>query len=422
MTNLFKILNASLFVLLLNGCGSSNNLNEETQKNEETQENGKKYAYLIDSAVEGVDFVTSLKGAGETDSEGKLEFNSNAQTISFSVGGIKLLDFNLSKLNKDRKIYITDLVGVDRNDTSNENVLKILRILQTLDDDDNASNGIRITQNIKNTLDANINIVDTNITTLSTMIKTKTSKDLISSSKAKEHFEDTLTKNLGYKFTRGLNWKGLTYNTVTSPHAYSSEITANGKIYPTGTKRIWLDRNLGASQICTAYNDSNCYGDYYQWGRNTDGHEKSDSNISNTQASDVSNVGHGNFIKDSTDWTRADNTGNIRIGNWSKIDGTSICPKGFRVPTKVELEADTIGLTGADEIKNGNDAFNNFLKLPSPGYRANFGSLVIQGFVGSFWTTSVSGSSSQNVEFSDGNKGSYSLYRVRGLPVRCIKH
>jgi len=51
---------------------------------------------------------------------------------------------------------------------------------------------------------------------------------------------------------------GVTYGTVTSPY----------------TGRVWLDGNLGASQVCTAYNDSTCYGDYYQWGRGTDGHEK----------------------------------------------------------------------------------------------------------------------------------------------------
>ena len=44
--------------------------------------------------------------------------------------------------------------------------------------------------------------------------------------------------------------RGKVYKVITSPY--------------TGHK--WLDRNLGASQVCTAYNDVNCYGDYFQWG------------------------------------------------------------------------------------------------------------------------------------------------------------
>ncbi len=35
----------------------------------------------------------------------------------------------------------------------------------------------------------------------------------------------------------------------------------------------WMDRNLGASQAATASNDVASYGDYYQWGRFSDGHQ-----------------------------------------------------------------------------------------------------------------------------------------------------
>jgi hypothetical protein len=38
---------------------------------------------------------------------------------------------------------------------------------------------------------------------------------------------------------------------------------------------VWLDRNLGATQVATSLNDSDAYGDLYQWGRAKDGHEKS---------------------------------------------------------------------------------------------------------------------------------------------------
>jgi hypothetical protein len=34
---------------------------------------------------------------------------------------------------------------------------------------------------------------------------------------------------------------------------------------------VWLDRNLGATQVATKVDDSAAYGDYYQWGRAKDG-------------------------------------------------------------------------------------------------------------------------------------------------------
>ncbi|MGV6830373.1 MAG: hypothetical protein ACWA5P_02275 [bacterium] len=68
---------------------------------------------------------------------------------------------------------------------------------------------------------------------------------------------------------------GITYGLVTSPY----------------TAHVWLDRNLGASRVCTAFDDMACFGDYYQWGRNTDGHKKSGSTTTTTLATYINSVG-----------------------------------------------------------------------------------------------------------------------------------
>ena len=86
---------------------------------------------------------------------------------------------------------------------------------------------------------------------------------------------------------------GIEYLTVTSPD----------------TGKIWLDRNLGASQVCTSSTDSSCYGNLYQWGRNDDGHESS-STTTVTRASNI-NPGYANFITQ-TDWTTVDSSGEDR--------------------------------------------------------------------------------------------------------------
>jgi hypothetical protein len=37
--------------------------------------------------------------------------------------------------------------------------------------------------------------------------------------------------------------------------------------------RCWLDRNLGATQVATSFDDYQAYGSLFQWGRFSDGHE-----------------------------------------------------------------------------------------------------------------------------------------------------
>jgi hypothetical protein len=42
----------------------------------------------------------------------------------------------------------------------------------------------------------------------------------------------------------------------------------------TATGRIWMDRNLGATRVALSSTDTEAYGDYYQWGRPEDGHQR----------------------------------------------------------------------------------------------------------------------------------------------------
>jgi len=61
------------------------------------------------------------------------------------------------------------------------------------------------------------------------------------------------------------------------------------------TGRVWMDRNLGASQVATSSTDAASYGDLYQWGRGNDGHQSRTSGTTTTLSSSNS-PGHGNFI------------------------------------------------------------------------------------------------------------------------------
>ncbi|MEA2100393.1 MAG: PKD domain-containing protein [Campylobacterota bacterium] len=204
---------------------------------------------------------------------------------------------------------------------------------------------------------------------------------------------ETITKN------------SITYATVISPY----------------TGKIWLDRNLGASKVCSSIHDTECYGDYYQWGRDADGHEDSKSDITSNQASSITNVGSSFILSSSTynyDWAQnIDSDGNLRALNWNKTDGSSVCPTGYRVPNIEELEAETTDIG----VNNINDAFNNFLKLPSNGFRTERGSMYNIGSHTYIWSTTISANNSRHLQFWNDGGGASSHARVFGWGVRCIK-
>ena len=200
---------------------------------------------------------------------------------------------------------------------------------------------------------------------------------------------------------------GTTYGIVTSPF----------------TGRVWLDRNLGAARVCEQFDDSACFGDYYQWGRNFDGHQDSGSNTTPTAATDINNVGNSFILEQRLppfSWTSTDSTGSQRSLNWSKTDGSSVCPVGFRVPTLTELKAETID----NDVTNRATAFSNFLKLPSAGARNSVDGVLVGtlGSSGQLWTSSVDGISSDLIFFNSSNAGADLSTHAMGLSVRCMKN
>jgi len=194
---------------------------------------------------------------------------------------------------------------------------------------------------------------------------------------------------------------GTSYSAVVSPY----------------TGKVWLDRNLGATQVCTSSIDTACYGDYYQWGRNFDGHQDAGSAIKGTLASDVNNAGV-EFISAADEWASVDTSGMIRSANWSKTDASNICPLHFRVPIKSELQLETID----NGVIDGHTAFVNFLHIPLSGFRDNDGSILEQGdvtYLKTIETASPGFNSSLLIESA--KIGFVESEYSYGDPVRCIK-
>lgn len=188
----------------------------------------------------------------------------------------------------------------------------------------------------------------------------------------------------------------------------------------TATGRVWMDRNLGSSHVAGSISDADAYGDLYQWGRLTDGHEKRESSTTSTPSS-LDDPGHGKFIwvNDSPyDWRRPHNH-NL----WQGEKGiNNPCPDGFRVPTLKEFNDEKETWKSQDIA----GAFASPLKLTGGGQRFSSG-VYGEGTLGVYWTSdrdaSINCPECFAVFFGIANNIAYDDFadRERGFSVRCIK-
>ena len=183
------------------------------------------------------------------------------------------------------------------------------------------------------------------------------------------------------------------------------------------TGKIWMDRNLGASQVATSSTDANSYGDLYQWGRGSDGHQCRNSATTSTSSSS-DQPGHGDFILPYSslyDWRSPQNT-NL----WQGVNGVNNpCPSLYRLPTEAEMNTEVSSWSS----NNSAGAFASPLKLPMAGGRDYItGSIYDVGSFGLYWSSTVSGTNSHNLYFFGSGAGGGGLGgHTSGISVRCLK-
>lgn len=214
---------------------------------------------------------------------------------------------------------------------------------------------------------------------------------------------------------------------TTITFAYNGEDVTCGIITSSATGRKWLDRNLGAGDVPSAFDDWKNYGDLFQWGRSADGHQLiersggTNSDVSGVETTTEPASGdrptHALFIINSAapnDWSIPSND-----NRWQGVSGiNNPCPPGWRVPTESEWLAENIAnrLEGYDK-----------LKLTASGMRSISAGGIFQGAStnGQYWSsTLVEGSTSARVwgfRFNSSSITAQPSGRGLAMSCRCIK-
>jgi uncharacterized protein (TIGR02145 family) len=181
------------------------------------------------------------------------------------------------------------------------------------------------------------------------------------------------------------------------------------------TGKTWMDRNLGASRVAQSSTDNLAYGDLYQWGRRSDGHQCRNSSTINIlslsdQGTSSSFIAPQNYPYD---WRNPQNA-NL----WQGINGVNNpCPIGYRVPTDAEFDEERLNWSS----QSNNGAFLSPIKLTMAGYKFTNASLTDVGNLGIYWTSVTSNIYSKYLNFNINIAAMGTHNRACGFSLRCIK-
>jgi len=222
-----------------------------------------------------------------------------------------------------------------------------------------------------------------------------------------------------------------------------------------GDGSIWLQQNLGSSQVATSSTDRAAWGHYFQWGRWDDGHQVAIPNEANNGWSAGTSPNHNGlpepnnptgfgsgvaefYYSSSNNYWRTPVDATVNGTTYLDVTESNGCDpcraigEGWTLPTKVDWEAikdNVSGILGvtAGAITNAATGYESILKLTTPGIRANNNGGRAQLSSGFYW----SGTGDPNPAASDDgrafnfNIGASAsavsgMRRGYGISVRCV--
>ncbi len=132
---LFSIASA---LFLLGGCGSTDSSTTSTAYS----------GQVIDSYVSDMEYSCADGKESITGSLG--EFSCEQLPVRFKIGGVVFGE--VATLPVDRQVFPQDMIGVARSDVRDARIVAMATFLQSSDEDQNSSNGIRIRAQVREAL------------------------------------------------------------------------------------------------------------------------------------------------------------------------------------------------------------------------------------------------------------------------------
>jgi hypothetical protein len=151
-------------------------------------------AVFLDSIVEGLEYTTSSGLSGITSADGSFDY-SDGDTITFSIGNVTIGSIDMNCIT-DNQVFLQDLAGVDRTNVNDNYVENMAVLLQSIDVNSDAYDGIVITQEMRDAFSNGngFNLAEISEEELSTIIET-TGRVAISENNAMVHVQDTLEEH-----------------------------------------------------------------------------------------------------------------------------------------------------------------------------------------------------------------------------------
>jgi hypothetical protein len=189
----FKLIFSGALAVMLTACGSSGGSDTE-QKTTTTPvvisppiSVATYTGQFLDSAVSGLNYKTTTQ-SGQTNELGEFTFQMD-EMITFSIGSIELP-------NTVARLYLTPLEIYQTTNINQVEVVNLLRLLQSLDLDGDASNGIEITEVVHQlatdlTIDFSANDFELQVSELIEQ-SGSANQEIISPEAAIAHFQQTL--------------------------------------------------------------------------------------------------------------------------------------------------------------------------------------------------------------------------------------
>jgi len=172
------------------GGGSSGSGSSTTNNNGSSSNTGPILTgTLIDSAVAGVSYQNNSNLSGLTSVNGSFEYRSGDQ-VTFQIGGTVL-----GTVTGGAVITPVELAGV--SNTADRRVINIARLLQSLDEDQDPSNGININSTTRSAMAGRSIVFDVPVSSFSSnesVLQIAIGKGLVASEDAINHLHGTLAQ------------------------------------------------------------------------------------------------------------------------------------------------------------------------------------------------------------------------------------